>query len=315
MLKVKWYNRVLFFVEDNLALQWMDGDWQTSACVPALGNRNERVYQALVLGLRDYVNKNHFPGVLLGLSGGIDSALTLAIAVDALGADRVTAVMMPSRYTADLSGSIAMTQIETLGVKHHTISIEPIFNAYLQQLDEIFSGLAIDTTEQNLQARCRGNCLMALSNKNGDMVVTTGNKSEMAVGYATLYGDMAGGFAVLKDIPKTLVYALADYRNQIDPVIPQAVIHRAPSAELAPDQLDQDTLPPYPILDDILNRYVDLDQSIEEITDSGHESEVVRQVVRMVNRNEYKRRQAPIGVRIGERAFGKDRRYPITSGF
>ncbi|MEW6645696.1 MAG: NAD+ synthase [Pseudomonadota bacterium] len=273
------------------------------------------VYDALVCGVRDYIEKNGFRGVVLGLSGGIDSALTLAVAVDAIGAARVEAVMMPSRYTADMSVEDAAEEARLLGVDYRVIAIEPLFNAFLDSLREEFAGTAPDTTEENLQARCRGVLLMAISNKKRKIVLTTGNKSEMAVGYATLYGDMAGGFDVLKDVPKTLVFRLAEYRNTRSPVIPQRVIDRPPSAELAPDQKDTDSLPPYDILDAILERYVELDQCLEEIVAAGYDEATVGRVIRMVDRNEYKRRQAAPGVRITRRAFGRDRRYPITSGF
>jgi NAD+ synthase (glutamine-hydrolysing) len=273
------------------------------------------VYQALVLGIRDYVTKNGFKGAVLGLSGGIDSALTLALAVDALGANKVEAVLMPSRYTADMSVGDAIAEAEALGVVHHLIPIEPAFQAFTGLLAETFEGLQRDTTEENIQARCRGVLLMAISNKKGKIVLTTGNKSEMSVGYATLYGDMAGGFAPLKDVPKLLVYQLSEYRNSISPVIPQRVIDRPPSAELAPDQKDEDSLPPYSVLDPILERYVELDQSVEDIIAEGYPEADVRRVARLVDRNEYKRRQAPPGVKISRRAFGRDRRYPITRGF
>ena len=273
------------------------------------------IYQALVLGVRDYVAKNGFNGVVLGLSGGIDSALTLAIAVDALGADQVEAVMMPSRYTADMSRDDAAAQARTLGVKYRIIPIESAFESFLEMLADEFAGLPVDVTEENIQARCRGIVLMAISNKTGRMVLTTGNKSEVAVGYATLYGDMAGGFAPLKDVAKTMVYRLARYRNGISPVIPERVITRPPSAELAPDQKDEDSLPPYEVLDPILERYVEQDRSIEEIVADGFDEATVRRIVNLVLRNEYKRRQAPPGVRITSRSFGKDRRYPITSGY
>ncbi|MEW5756817.1 MAG: NAD+ synthase [Pseudomonadota bacterium] len=273
------------------------------------------VYRALVLGVRDYIEKNGFRGVVLGLSGGIDSALTLAIAVDAIGAERVEAVMMPSRYTADMSLEDAEAEARRLGVDYRVIPIEPVFNVFLQSLREEFAGTAPDTTEENIQARCRGVLLMAISNKKRKIVLTTGNKSEMAVGYATLYGDMAGGFDVLKDVPKTLVFRLARYRNTISPVIPQRVIDRPPSAELAPDQKDTDSLPPYEVLDAILERYIEQDQCIEDIVAAGFDEATVRRVVLMVDHNEYKRRQAAPGVRITRRAFGRDRRYPITSGY
>ena len=254
-------------------------------------------------------------GAVIGLSGGIDSALTLAIAVDALGKENVQAVSMPSRYTREISIADAKAQAQALDVSCDLIPIDALAEAYRLELEPLFKGLPSDTTEENLQARIRGNLLMAISNKTGKIVLTTGNKSEMAVGYATLYGDMAGGFAVIKDVPKTLVYALAKFRNQKAPVIPERVITRAPSAELAPDQEDTDSLPPYEILDPILEDFIENDLSPAEITAKGFDPEVVTRVTRMVVRNEYKRRQAPPGVRITRRAFGRDRRYPITSGF
>ncbi|EAQ95827.1 NAD+ synthase [Congregibacter litoralis] len=273
------------------------------------------VWQALVLGMRDYVNKNGFPSVVLGLSGGVDSALTLAVAVDALGASRVEAVMMPFRYTSDISIADAAEQSATLGVRHSVISIEPIYESFLAALKDEFAGLDADTTEENLQARCRGVLLMSISNKKRSLVLTTGNKSELAVGYSTLYGDMAGGFDVLKDVPKTLVYALCRYRNSLSPCIPERVIERPPSAELAPDQKDEDSLPPYDVLDRILELYVEQDFSAEAIIAEGIPREDVERAVRLVDLNEYKRRQAPIGVRITQRGFGRDRRYPITSAW
>jgi NAD+ synthase (glutamine-hydrolysing) len=275
----------------------------------------ESVYRALVLGVRDYIEKNGFQGAVIGLSGGVDSALTLAIAVDAIGAARVEAVMMPSRYTAAMSIEDARAEAETLGVEYHVIPIEPAFEAFLDSLKQEFSGKKEDTAEENIQARCRGVILMAISNKKRKILLTTGNKSEMAVGYATLYGDMAGGYAPIKDLPKTMVYALASYRNTESPVIPRRVLERPPSAELKPDQKDQDSLPPYDILDPILEMYVEQDKSSEEIVAAGFDVETVLRVVTMVNRNEYKRRQAPPGVRVTRRAFGRDRRYPITSGY
>ena len=273
------------------------------------------IYSALVLGTRDYVGKNGFPGVILGLSGGVDSALTLAVAVDALGADRVMAVMMPSRYTSGMSEEDAAEQAKRLGVRYEILSIEPIFAAVTGVLADIFAGLASDSTEENIQARCRGILLMALSNKLGHMLLSTGNKSEMAVGYATLYGDMAGGFSPLKDCSKTLVYALARHRNEIAPVIPDRVLTREPSAELAPNQKDSDSLPPYEILDVILEAFIERDQSVDEISARGFDRATVVRVLEMVKRAEYKRRQAPPGVRISSRAFGRDWRYPITSGY
>ena len=273
------------------------------------------IYQALVLGVRDYVEKNGFPGVVLGLSGGIDSALTLAIAVDALGAERVEAVLMPSRYTADMSNTDAELEAKALGVQYHLLPIEPAFQSFLQILQPVFAGLPPDIAEENIQARCRGVLLMAISNKTGKLVLTTGNKSETAVGYSTLYGDMAGGFAPIKDVLKTMVYRLAAYRNRLSPVIPQRVFDRPPSAELRPDQTDQDSLPPYDVLDAILHAYVEEDHSVEELVTAGFDRATVERVARLVILNEYKRRQAAPGVRITPRAFGRDRRYPITSGF
>ncbi len=273
------------------------------------------VYQALVVGVRDYVNKNRFKGVVLGLSGGIDSGLTLAIAVDALGKERVEAVMMPFRYTSQMSEDDAYAQSKLLDVAYSSLSIEPMYEAFMATLEAEFAGLKKDTTEENLQARCRGVLLMAISNKKGFLVLTTGNKSEMAVGYSTLYGDMAGGFDVLKDVPKTLVFELAKYRNTISPAIPPRVIDRPPSAELAPDQKDEDSLPPYVVLDKILYLYVEQDYSADAIIAEGFAADMVRRVIRMVDLNEYKRRQAPVGVRITGRGFGRDRRYPITSGW
>ena len=273
------------------------------------------IYQALVLGTHDYVEKNGFPGVILGLSGGVDSALTLAVAVDALGPERVMAVMMPSRYTSEMSNDDARKQATEQGVRYEVLPIEMIFDAVIDALSGLFEGLAPDSTEENIQARCRGILLMALSNKLGHMLLTTGNKSEMAVGYATLYGDMAGGFAPLKDCSKTLVYALSRHRNSIAPVIPERVLTREPSAELAPDQKDSDSLPPYDVLDAILEAFIEQDQSVDEISTRGFDRETVFRVLQMVKRAEYKRRQAPPGVRISNRAFGRDWRYPITSGY
>ena len=283
--------------------------------VAAEPERLASAYEALVLCVRDYVNKNGFKGVVLGLSGGIDSALTLAVAVDALGKDRVEAVMMPFRYTSDLSKDDAADQAQRMGVQYKSISIEPMFEAFMTALQDEFAGTQRDTTEENLQARCRGVVLMAISNKKGYMVLTTGNKSELAVGYSTLYGDMAGGLDVLKDVPKTLVFELSRYRNTLEEVIPVSVIERPPSAELAPDQKDEDSLPPYDILDAILELYVERDYSATAIIEEGFDSDVVRRVLRLVDVNEYKRRQAPIGPRITTRGFGRDRRYPITNGW
>ena len=275
----------------------------------------ELIYRALVTGVGDYVNKNRFPGVLLGLSGGIDSALVLAICVDALGPERVHAVMMPSDYTASISVEDAREMAKIHGVKYTEIAIKPIFAVFRSQLAPSFAGQGEDTTEENLQSRIRGTLLMALSNKSGAIVVTTGNKSELATGYCTLYGDMAGGYAVIKDIVKTLVYRLANWRNTGGRVIPARVIERAPSAELRPGQTDQDSLPPYEVLDAVVERHMERDLSPEQIGGTGYDMAAVRQVVRLIQLNEYKRRQAPPGVRITPRAFGKDWRYPITSGF
>jgi len=276
---------------------------------------DEAVYSALVTGVRDYVHKHRFPGVVLGLSGGIDSALTLAIAVDALGAAAVQAVMMPYRYTSEMSIEDAAEQARRMGVDYHVLPIEPMVEAATGTLDELFAGLPIDATEENIQSRCRGLLLMAISNKTGRMVLATGNKSEMAVGYATLYGDMNGGFAPIKDCNKTLVYRLARLRNAREEVIPARVIDREPSAELAPDQKDSDSLPPYDVLDPILDALMVEDLSADEIVARGFERDVVVRVLTMVRRNEYKRRQAAPGVRITSRAFGRDWRYPITSGY
>ncbi|EPP7628056.1 NAD+ synthase [Providencia rettgeri] len=274
-----------------------------------------QVYQALVMSTRDYINKNGFNGAILGLSGGIDSGLTVAIAVDAIGKEHVQAVMMPFRYTSEMSIHDAKEQTDLLGVEFDIVSIEPMFDAFMAQLTPMFEGTAVDTTEENLQARCRAVILMAMSNKRRRLVLTTSNKSESAVGYSTLYGDMAGGFDVLKDVPKTLVFELAKYRNTLSPAIPQRVIDRPPSAELAPGQLDQDSLPPYDVLDALLEGYVEKDLSVNDLIKLGFDKDVVRKVVRLVDINEYKRRQAPVGPRITMRNFGKDRRYPITSGF
>lgn len=279
------------------------------------------LWHALVMGVRDYIGKNGFPGVLLGLSGGIDSALVLAIAVDALGADKVRAVMMPSPYTADISWIDAAEMARRLNVRYDEISIKPMFEAFLQSLSKEFAGLAEDTTEENIQARIRGVLLMALSNKFGSIVLTTGNKSEMATGYATLYGDMAGGFAVIKDVLKTVVFKLARWRNANDPYgtgenpIPERIITRPPSAELRADQVDQDSLPPYEILDGILSRYMENDHGIEDIVAEGFDRAVVERVARLIRISEYKRRQAPVGIRVTHRSFGKDWRYPITGKF
>jgi NAD+ synthase (glutamine-hydrolysing) len=275
----------------------------------------ESVYGALVQGTRDYVTKHRFPGVVMGLSGGIDSALTLVIAVDALGADRVHSVAMPSRYTSQMSKDDAALQAKKMNVKHSEISIEGMFEATLAALKREFEGRAPDTSEENIQSRCRGVLLMGISNKTGKMLLTTGNKSEMAVGYATLYGDMAGGFAPIKDCSKMLVYRLCRWRNTQSQVIPDRVIERAPSAELRPDQKDTDSLPPYEVLDPILEAFIEEDLSVDQIAARGFDRATVGRILDLVKRNEYKRRQAPPGVRVSGRAFGRDWRYPITSGY
>ncbi len=302
------------FKEEVACIEYRDGDLVAASIAPER-SVEASVYDALCLGVKDYIGKNGFPGVLLGLSGGIDSALTLCIAVDALGADKVHAVMMPSQYTADMSLKDAQSMADSFKIKYSVIPIKPVFDSFLVTMAPHFKTTRIDTTEENLQARIRGTLLMALSNKFGAIVLTTGNKSEMAVGYATLYGDMAGGFAVIKDISKTLVYRLCRYRNSIGAVIPERVIVRPPSAELRPDQTDQDSLPSYDILDAIMEAYMEHNRSPQEIIDQGLRREDVERVVKLIKRNEYKRRQAPIGVRITQRGFGKDWRYPITSRY
>jgi len=285
------------------------------AYIEPLLSEEASVYGALVLGVHDYVEKHGFPGVVIGLSGGIDSALTLAIAVDALGPQRVHTVMMPSRYTSQLSLDEAAAQAKNLGVRYDIISIENMFAAVTDASQDVLNGSKQDATEENIQARCRGILLMAISNKQGKMVLTTGNKSEMSVGYATLYGDMAGGFAPIKDCSKMMVYRLARYRNAKSPMIPQKVIDRPPSAELRSDQKDTDSLPPYEILDAILELFIEEDLSVDQIAARGYDRAIVGRVLSMVKRNEYKRRQAPPGVRVSNRAFGRDWRYPITSGY
>ena len=277
-------------------------------------NINQSIYNILTFGLQEYVRKNGFSGTVIGLSGGIDSALVLTLAVDAVGADKVHAVMMPSQYTSQMSLDDAQALADNLNVKYSVVSIESIYESTLHSLSNLFANTQADTTEENIQARIRGVLLMAISNKFNHMVISTGNKSEMAVGYATLYGDMAGGFAPLKDVPKMRVFELARFRNRRSSVIPQRIIDRPPSAELAPDQKDEDSLPPYQILDEILELFVEQDYAREQIIGRGFDKDVVARVIRLVFRNEYKRRQAPPGVKISKRAFGKDRRYPITSG-
>jgi NAD+ synthase (glutamine-hydrolysing) len=303
------------FEEDRLVIIF-DGSDITSQHLEVEEASSEAViYKALVTGVRDFVHQNGFTGVVIGLSGGVDSALTLAIAVDALGAQNVEAVMMPSRFTADISLQDAEAEAELLGVKYDVVAIEEVFNSFLSTLAPVFEGAPADTTEENIQARCRGLLLMAISNKKGRMVLTTGNKSEMAVGYATLYGDMCGGFAPIKDVCKTLVYQLCRYRNSVSPVIPERVLTRPPTAELREDQCDQDSLPDYAVLDRILELSVEQDKPIDEIVAEGIDRETVLQVISMVQRNEHKRRQSAPGIRITRRAFGRDRRYPITSGY
>ncbi|MEM9101942.1 MAG: NAD+ synthase [Pseudomonadota bacterium] len=304
-----------FFEESSALLRFRERKLVVDSPQEDMPSAEALIYDALTLGVKDYVNKNHFKGALIGLSGGIDSALTLAIAVDALGASNVEAIMMPFDFTSDWSKEDASEQAKRLGVKYHQLPIHGLYNAALEVLTPVWGKTLMDTTEQNIQARARGLLLMALSNKTGKILLTTGNKSEMAVGYATLYGDMAGGFAALKDVPKMLVYQLANFRNSLGEVIPERVIERAPSAELAPDQVDEDNLPPYDELDKILEMYIDQELGIRDIVAFGFNEDVVRKVVRLIDINEYKRRQSAPGVRISKQAFGKERRYPITSGF
>lgn len=314
--------RAASFQDAVVIVQAETAPMRLSGAVQPLPSLHAQAWQALVTGVRDYVDKNGFPGAIIGLSGGVDSALVLAVAVDALGPHRVRAVMMPSPYTAEISWVDACDMAQRLGVRYDEISIEPSFNAFRAALALQFRGLAEDTTEENLQARIRGTLLMALSNKTGSIVLTTGNKSEMATGYCTLYGDMAGGFAVIKDVAKTLVWELCLWRNRqpdaqglVQEVIPERIITRPPSAELRPNQVDQDSLPPYEVLDAILSRFMEEDQSVHEIVAAGFDRATVERVVRLISLNEYKRRQAPIGIRITHRSFGKDWRYPITSKF
>ncbi|HEU4505960.1 MAG TPA: NAD+ synthase, partial [Nitrospira sp.] len=286
------------------------------ASIERLADPLDEVYRALTLGVRDYVTKNGFKQAVIGLSGGIDSALTAVIAVDALGPDNVLGVFMPSPYTSRESREDTQELVRRLGIELKTLPITPPFQSYLETLKPAFAGTNVDTTEENLQARIRGNLLMALSNKFGHLVLTTGNKSEMSVGYATLYGDMAGGFAVIKDVPKTMVYELAKRRSGgRSAVIPKRIIDRAPTAELRPDQKDEDSLPPYPVLDPILKAYVEDDRSVEEMVEMGFDRKTVMRVVGLVDRSEYKRRQAPVGIKITHRGLGKDRRMPITNKY
>ena len=304
------------FAEDIATADLSDaGDWHTQAASTPLTELNAQIYNAMVLGVRDYFAKNGFAGAYLGLSGGIDSALTLCVAVDALGADRVRPIIMPSPYTAQMSIDDSWALCANLGVKGELVDIQPAMQTYENLLAPYFVGMAPDTTEENLQARIRGNLLMALSNKSGWLVLTTGNKSEMAVGYCTLYGDMAGGFAVLKDLLKTKVYDVSRWVNRAGEVIPWRIIERPPSAELRPDQTDQDSLPPYEVLDAIVTAYMEQDQSPREIIALGYREADVRRVVRLLRISEYKRRQSPVGIRLTRRGFGKDWRYPITNRY
>ncbi len=307
--------RTKLFETDLLGIVFDGNDITSQQSLIDEAENEAVIYKALVTGVRDFVQQNGFTGVVIGLSGGVDSALTLAIAVDALGAKNVAAVMMPSRYTADISLLDAEAEAKLLGVKYNVLAIEDTFNSFLTTLAPMFANAPADTTEENVQARCRGLMLMAISNKTGRMVLTTGNKSEMAVGYATLYGDMCGGFAPIKDVCKTLVYELCRYRNSVLPVIPERVLTRPPTAELREDQCDQDLLPDYAVLDRILELSVEQDVPIDEIVAQGIDRETVLQVITMVQRNEHKRRQSAPGIRITRRAFGRDRRYPITSGY
>ena len=307
--KFKSDSRIISFVENDDVLITED-----EMVIPE-DNELEEVYQALVIGAKDYIEKNKFPGVIVGSSGGIDSALTAVIAADAIGPDKVRTFMMPFKFTSDMSVEDAQKLAENLGLQHSVIPIGDIYDSFNKGLEKEFKGKEKDITEENLQSRCRGVILMALSNKSGDLVLTTGNKSETAVGYSTLYGDTAGGFGVLKDVPKTMVYELSRYRNTISKVIPERIIERPPTAELAPDQKDTDSLPDYDILDKIIELYVEQDKSKEEIESLGVGNDVIERVLRLIDISEYKRRQAPLGVKITSRGFGKDRRYPITNKF
>ena len=307
--KFKSDSRIISFVENDDVLITED-----EMVIPE-DNELEEVYQALVIGAKDYIEKNKFPGVIIGSSGGIDSALTAVIAADAIGPDKVRTYMMPFKFTSDMSVEDAQKLAENLGLQHSVIPIGDIYDSFNKGLEKEFKGKEKDITEENLQSRCRGVILMALSNKSGDLVLTTGNKSETAVGYSTLYGDTAGGFGVLKDVPKTMVYELSRYRNTISKVIPERIIERPPTAELAPDQKDTDSLPDYDILDKIIELYVEQDKSKQEIESLGVGNDVIERVLRLIDISEYKRRQAPLGVKITSRGFGKDRRYPITNKF
>ncbi len=307
--KFKSDSRIISFVENDDVLITED-----EMVIPE-DNELEEVYQALVIGAKDYIEKNKFPGVIIGSSGGIDSALTAVIAADAIGPDKVRTYMMPFKFTSDMSVEDAQKLAENLGLQHSVIPIGDIYDSFSKGLEKEFKGKEKDITEENLQSRCRGVILMALSNKSGDLVLTTGNKSETAVGYSTLYGDTAGGFGVLKDVPKTMVYELSRYRNTISKVIPERIIERPPTAELAPDQKDTDSLPDYDILDKIIELYVEQDKSKQEIESLGVGNDVIERVLRLIDISEYKRRQAPLGVKITSRGFGKDRRYPITNKF
>ena len=307
-------HKALSFVEEFIPVEIEKTTIVKSASLPALPLL-ESIYQTLVLGIRDYVQKNGFSGAILGLSGGIDSALVLALAVEALGAEQVEVVLMPSRYTSDMSNEDAAEQAKNQNVRYTSLPIEQPFNAFLNLLEDEFEGLEADVTEENIQARCRGILLMAMSNKKRKILLTTGNKSEMSVGYATLYGDMAGGFAPIKDCPKLLVYQLAEFCNRNEEIIPRRVIDRPPSAELRPDQKDTDSLPDYSILDEILRLYVEEDADLNDIVSQGFDVDIVRRIIRLVDINEHKRRQAPPGVKITQRAYGRDRRYPMTNKF
>jgi len=307
-------HKALSFVEEFIPVEIEKTTIVKSASLPALPLL-ESIYQTLVLGIRDYVQKNGFSGAILGLSGGIDSALVLALAVEALGAEQVEVVLMPSRYTSDMSNEDAAEQAKNQNVRYTSLPIEQPFNAFLNLLEDEFEGLEADVTEENIQARCRGILLMAMSNKKRKILLTTGNKSEMSVGYATLYGDMAGGFAPIKDCPKLLVYQLAEFCNRNKEIIPRRVIDRPPSAELRPDQKDTDSLPDYSILDEILRLYVEEDADLNDIVSQGFDVDIVRRIIRLVDINEHKRRQAPPGVKITQRAYGRDRRYPMTNKF